>query len=188
MAEFLCCSLETTTTLLVGYTPIQSAKSKVWSLKDRYWLLKSTPPPVTAPHPCEACHLLFTREDTEPKRLALGGQLVGESWDSTQSRLVPKPVVVAVCDPDEQLIQVYKLPWDRQKHSWVPAMHTGGDMYFWSVYYISMLRVIFLLWKTHVHGSKGPMSILSCLLWQHFVFCIESILRGAVGNWKNSQM
>ena len=30
MSESFCCSLETTTTLLIGYTPIQNKKFKVW--------------------------------------------------------------------------------------------------------------------------------------------------------------
>ena len=30
MSEFLCCSPETTTTLLIGYTPIQNKKFKVF--------------------------------------------------------------------------------------------------------------------------------------------------------------
>ena len=30
MAESLCCSPETTTTLLTGYTPVQNKKFKVW--------------------------------------------------------------------------------------------------------------------------------------------------------------
>ena len=33
MAESLHCSLETTQTLLIGYTPIQNEKSKVWGKK-----------------------------------------------------------------------------------------------------------------------------------------------------------
>ena len=33
MAEFLCCSPETTTTLLTGYTPIQNKKFKAWGEK-----------------------------------------------------------------------------------------------------------------------------------------------------------
>ena len=31
MAEFLYCSSDTTTTLLLGYTPIQNKKFKVWA-------------------------------------------------------------------------------------------------------------------------------------------------------------
>ena len=74
MAEFLCCSLETTTTLSVGYTPIQNAKSKVWSLKDKYWCWRARPTGDSAPSR-EVCHLLSTGGDTEASR---GGQLVGD--------------------------------------------------------------------------------------------------------------
>ena len=34
MAETLCSSPETTTTLLIGYTPIQNKKFEVWEEKD----------------------------------------------------------------------------------------------------------------------------------------------------------
>ena len=53
---------------------------KIKSLKFERQILtvEEHPRPVTAPPPCEACHLLFNREDTEPKRLARGGQLAGD--------------------------------------------------------------------------------------------------------------
>ena len=35
MAESLCCLPETTTTLLIGYTPVQNKKSKVWLKKEK---------------------------------------------------------------------------------------------------------------------------------------------------------
>ena len=37
MAESLCCSPETTTTLLIGYTTIQNKKFKVWKKKKNNW-------------------------------------------------------------------------------------------------------------------------------------------------------
>jgi len=41
MAESLCCSPEFTTTLLIGYTPVQNKKFKVWWGKKNLFVLKN---------------------------------------------------------------------------------------------------------------------------------------------------
>ena len=42
MAESLCCSIETTTTLLISYTPIQNKKLKITKESNKIVLIKDT--------------------------------------------------------------------------------------------------------------------------------------------------
>ena len=42
MAESLCCSIETTTTLLISYTPIQNKKLKITKKSNKIVLIKDT--------------------------------------------------------------------------------------------------------------------------------------------------
>ena len=152
-----------------------NTKCKIKSLKfERQTLaVEEHIPLVTAPPPCEVCHLLFTGEDTEPRRLAWGAQLMGDRVG------MPSRAVWSQsrwwwlwCDPDEQLMQVYKLPWDREKHSWVPVMDMGWHvllkrvLHFHVTCYFSPLEnPCPQVQRAHVHPLPSSLATL-CLLYR----------------------
>ena len=63
MAESLCCSPETTTTLLIGYTPIQNKKFKVWGKKKRNTTVRA-PVSRTKPTIKQRCAASLEHRDT----------------------------------------------------------------------------------------------------------------------------